>query len=90
MDSLDGVTRYTYDEENNVGSEAWALNAATAHTYGKGLLVKAEIANKAKTEYSHAGKELTGAVAGLGSAAHAIISGPVLTGVFLKTANSVV
>lgn len=36
------------------------------------------------------GKKLPGAVAGLGSATHAIISGPVLISVFLKTASSVV
>ena len=68
VDSLGGVTRYTYDEEGNVSSETSALNATTAYTYGEGLLVKAEIANKAKVEYSYTGRELTGAVAGLGSA----------------------
>ena len=68
VDSLGGVTRYTYDEEGNVSSETSALNATTAYTYGEGLLVKAEIANKAKVEYIYTGRELTGAVAGLGSA----------------------
>ena len=48
---MGGVTRYTYDEEGNVSSETSALNATTAYTYGEGLLVKAEIANKAKVEY---------------------------------------
>ena len=51
MDSLGGVTRYTYDEEGNVSSETSALNATTAYTYGEGLLVEAEIANRAKVDY---------------------------------------